>query len=360
MTSSSSSTRLLGVEPIRWAEGRLLLLDQSRLPAQEVWLELEDVAEVAAAIREMRVRGAPAIGVAAAFGVALAARASTARDMAAFRADLERAIALLRATRPTAVNLFWALERMRATAAACATPDEARARLLAEAMAIQVQDVEANRRIGRLGAELIPDGATVLTHCNAGALATAGYGTALGVIRAAREAGKQVRVVADETRPLLQGARLTAWELMRDEIPVILIVDGAAGSLMRRGLVTCVVVGADRIAANGDVANKIGTYQLAVLAREHGIPFYVAAPTSTLDLSLASGDAIPIEERRPEEVTRIHGVPIAPAGVEVLNPAFDVTPAAYVTAIITERGVARPPYEMSLRALARATDGEQG
>ncbi len=360
MTGSSSPTHLLGVEPIRWADGRLLLLDQSRLPAQEVWLELTDAADVAAAIKEMRVRGAPAIGVAAAYGVALAARTSQARDMAAFREDLEGAIALLRATRPTAVNLFWAVERMRAVAAGCRTPDEARARLLAEAMAIQMQDVEANRRIGRLGAELVPDGATVLTHCNAGALATAGYGTALGVIRAVREAGKQVRVVADETRPLLQGARLTAWELVRDGIPVTLIADTAAGALMRRGLITCVVVGADRIAANGDVANKIGTYQVAVLAREHGIPFYVAAPTSTLDLSLASGDAIPIEERRPEEVTRLQGVPIAPDGVEVLNPAFDVTPAAYVTAIITERGVARPPYEMSLRALVRATDGEQG
>jgi methylthioribose-1-phosphate isomerase len=360
MTSLSSSTHLLGVEPIRWADGRLLLLDQSRLPLQEVWLELVDAAEVATAIKDMRVRGAPAIGVTAAYGVALAARASRARDMALLREDLERAIALLRATRPTAVNLFWALERMRAAAAGCRTPDEARARLLAEAMAIQMQDVEANRRIGRLGAELVPDGATVLTHCNAGALATAGYGTALGVIRAAREAGKQVRVVADETRPLLQGARLTAWELLRDGIPVTLIADGAAGSLMRRGLITCVVVGADRIAANGDVANKIGTYPLAVLAREHGIPFYVAAPTSTLDLSLASGDAIPIEERRPEEVTRLRGVPIAPDGVEVLNPAFDVTPAAYVTAIITERGVARPPYETTLRALVRAMDGEQG
>jgi methylthioribose-1-phosphate isomerase len=360
MTSSISSPRLLEVEPIRWADGRLLLLDQSRLPLQEVWLELVDVAEVAAAIKDMRVRGAPAIGVTAAYGVALAARASQARDMAAFQEDLERAIALLRATRPTAVNLFWALERMRAAAAGCRTPDEARARLLAEAMAIQMQDVEANRRIGRLGAELVPDGATVLTHCNAGALATAGYGTALGVIRAAREAGKQVRVVADETRPLLQGARLTAWELARDGIPVTVIADGAAGSLMRRGLITCVVVGADRIAANGDVANKIGTYQVAVLAREHGVPFYVAAPTSTLDLSLASGDEIPIEERRPEEVTHLQGVPIAPEGVDVLNPAFDVTPAAYITAIITERGVARPPYETSLRALVRGTDGEQG
>jgi methylthioribose-1-phosphate isomerase len=353
MSTHTASPSSLGIEPITWANNHLRLLDQTRLPAEEVWLELDDEHAVAAAIKEMRVRGAPAIGVAAAYGVALAARRIAAGDMPFFLAHLDGAIALLGATRPTAVNLFWALERMRKVARACVTPDEARARLLAEALAIQTEDVAANRALGRLGAALIPDGATVLTHCNAGALATAGYGTALGVIRAACAAGKRVQVVADETRPLLQGARLTAWELARDGIATTLIADTMAGSLMRRGLISCVVVGADRIAANGDVANKIGTYQVAVLAKEHGIPFYVAAPTSTLDLTLASGDEIPIEERRPEEVTHFGGVQTAPDGITVANPAFDVTPARYVSAIITERGIARAPYEESLSNLLR-------
>lgn len=353
MSTHAATPASLGIEPIAWANDRLRLLDQTRLPTEEVWLEIEDEREVAAAIREMRVRGAPAIGVTAAYGVALAARRISATDMPAFLAQLEEAITLLGATRPTAVNLFWALERMRQVARSAATPDDARARLLAEALAVHSQDVAANRGMGRFGAELIPDGATVLTHCNAGALATAGYGTALGVIRAAREAGKTVKVVADETRPLLQGARLTAWELARDGIETTLIADTMAGSFMRRGLISCVVVGADRIAANGDVANKIGTYQVAVLAKEHGIPFYVAAPISTLDLSLASGDEIPIEERNPDEVTHVGGVRTAPEGITVANPAFDITPARYITAIITERGIARAPYEESLRNVMR-------
>jgi methylthioribose-1-phosphate isomerase len=351
MSTHSTPAHTTGIEPMAWANGRLRLLDQTRLPTEEVWLELVDDHQVAAAIKDMRVRGAPAIGVTAAYGVALAAACSTATEMPAFLAELEVAIERLAATRPTAVNLFWALERMRGVARRATTPDEARARLLAEALAIQTQDVQANRTMGSFGAELIPDGATVLTHCNAGALATAGYGTALGVIRAAREAGKQVRVVADETRPLLQGARLTAWELARDGIETTLIADTMAGSFMRRGLITCVVVGADRIAANGDVANKIGTYQVAVLAHAHGIPFYVAAPTSTLDLSLAGGDDIPIEERHADEITHFGGVQTAPDGISVANPAFDVTPAKYVAAIITERGIARPPYEESLRGM---------
>ncbi|MFN8557060.1 MAG: S-methyl-5-thioribose-1-phosphate isomerase [Dehalococcoidia bacterium] len=352
MNINAAPPRAGGVEPIVWSDERLRLLDQTRLPLAEVWLDLDDVRDVAAAIREMRVRGAPAIGVTAAYGVALAALRSRATDVPALLADIDAAVDLLGATRPTAVNLFWALRRMRAIAATQSSASALRGRLVAEACAIHAEDVAGTRTMGRHGADLIPDGATVLTHCNAGALATAGYGTALGVIRAAHEAGKGIRVIADETRPLLQGARLTAWELARDGIPTTLIADTMAGSLMRRGLITCVVVGADRIAANGDVANKIGTYQVAVLAHEHGLPFYVAAPTSTLDLSLPNGDAIPIEERGADEVTRFGGVTIAPEGIAVLNPAFDVTPARYVAAIITERGVARPPYEPALRALA--------
>ncbi len=359
MTGPSPAARSTGIEPIAWAGNHLRLLDQTRLPLAEIWIDLHDHREVAAAIRDMRVRGAPAIGVAAAYGVVLAAQQISGRPFPEFRAELEQAILLLGRTRPTAVNLFWALERMRTSMAAARTPDEARARLLAEALSIHTQDIEANRRMGRHGQVLIPDGATVLTHCNAGALATAGYGTALGVIRAAREAGKHIAVVADETRPLLQGARLTAWELARDGIPTTLIADTMAGSFMQRGAVTCCIVGADRIAANGDVANKIGTYQVAVLAKEHSIPFYVAAPISTLDLSLSDGSLIPIEERSAGEVTRFAGVQTAPEGVSIANPAFDITPARYVTAIITERGVARPPYTSSLQALAAGMEHQR-
>jgi methylthioribose-1-phosphate isomerase len=305
--------------------------------------------EVADAIRDMAIRGAPAIGVAAAFGVALGVRASAARGEA-LRAELERITSTLAATRPTAVNLFWALARMRRRFDREEEP-RVREALLEEARAIEAEDLAACRRMGDLGAALLPEGVRLLTHCNAGALATAGYGTALGVIRSAARQGKVKNVFADETRPYLQGARLTAWELTREGIPTTLIADSMAGALMARGEVDAVVVGADRIAANGDVANKIGTYTLAVLARENGLPFYVAAPLSTVDLGTASGDAITIEERAPEEVTHHGGRRLAPAGVAVRNPAFDVTPARYVTAIVTERGVARAPYAESLAGL---------
>ncbi|MGB6896210.1 MAG: S-methyl-5-thioribose-1-phosphate isomerase [Dehalococcoidia bacterium] len=339
-------------EPIAWTnEGRLRLLDQTRLPGEEVYLALDDHRQVAEAIRAMRVRGAPAIGVAAAYGLALAGRASPAGDLDALMADLQEAARELGEARPTAVNLPWALERATAAAGRAADAEGARRALLKEACRIHQEATKADRRIGHLGAELIPDGATIVTHCNAGGLATAGYGTALGVVRAAVEAGKRVHLLAGETRPLLQGSRLTAWELVRDGVPVTLMVDAAAGHIFRRCRVTCVLVGADRIAANGDVANKIGTYTLALLAQEHEVPFYVAAPTSSIDLSLADGEGIPIEERPPEEVTFIAGVRIAPEGVAVINPAFDVTPHGLISAIITERGIARAPYAEALRAL---------
>jgi methylthioribose-1-phosphate isomerase len=344
-----------GVMPIVWRTDSIAMLDQTLLPSEERWLELRDEHAVAEAIKNMRVRGAPAIGVAAAYGVALAGRRSATSDLDALLRDIDAAIAELSATRPTAVNLFWALERMRGAARRARSADECRALLVAEALAIDTENLEANRRMGRLGAELIPDGATVLTHCNAGALATNGYGTALGVIRAAHATGKQLQVFADETRPLLQGARLTAWELTRDGIPTTLIADTMAGSFMQRGQITCVIVGADRIAANGDVANKIGTYQVAVLAKEHGIPFYVAAPLSTIDLSVPSGAQIPIEERGDEEMRGFGSVLTAPDAVRVANPAFDVTPARYVTAIITENGIARAPYEASLEGLVEGS-----
>jgi methylthioribose-1-phosphate isomerase len=343
--------------PLRWSGGALHLLDQLRLPGEEVWLRCETEQEVAAAIRTMVVRGAPAIGCAAAYGVALAARRLAARPGPSgdLLAELDGAIELLRATRPTAVNLFWALDQMRdaardaARTTAGAGVDAIVSALEARAQAIQADDIAMCRRIGQHGAALVPDGAAVLTHCNAGALATGGYGTALGVIRAAREAGKAVRVLADETRPFLQGARLTAWELVRDGFDVTLIPDGAAAFLMSRGEVSCIVVGADRIAANGDVANKIGTYGLAVAAARHGIPFYVAAPTSTLDPATATGADIPIEERAGDELLSLGGVALAAAGARARYPAFDITPAELVTAIITDRGVARPPYGESLR-----------
>ena len=339
----------MSMTPIAWSDGHLRLLDQTRLPQEEIWLALTDHRQVAEAIRSMRVRGAPAIGVAAAYGLALAAAAGSRSDRDELLAELRAAAGELAATRPTAVNLSWALERVLTAAQAAPDAEAVRGVALAEAQRIQREDVEANRRLGRLGAELVPDGATVLTHCNTGALATAGYGTALGVVRAAVERGKRLRVVATETRPQLQGARLTAWELAREGIECTLIVDSAAGALMRRGAIDLVIVGADRIAANGDVANKIGTYPLALLAREHGLPFYVAAPTSSIDLSLPTGDDIPIEERSPEEVTAWGGHRIAPEGVTVENPAFDVTPHRLIAAIITERAIACPPYAESLR-----------
>jgi len=331
---------------IAWRDDRLVLLDQTRLPEAEVYRECRSWVEVAEAIRTLQVRGAPAIGVTAAFGVALAARASRAETFEGLQQDVEAAIAGLGATRPTAVNLFWALGRMRRCLEAHrALPlPEARARLLAEARAILEEDIAANRRLGAHGAGLITEGARVLTHCNAGGLATAGYGTALGVIRAAQEAGRRPFVWVGETRPVLQGARLTAWELAREGIPHAVIADVAAASLMARGEVDLVVVGADRIAANGDTANKIGTYSLAVLAEAHGLPFYVAAPTSTIDPALPSGAAIPIEERDAREIRELAGRPLAPAASPVRNPAFDVTPARLITAIVTEQGVHRPPY----------------
>ena len=334
------------ISPVRWAHDRLVLLDQRLLPTQEIERACRQWEDVAEAIRTLVVRGAPAIGVAAAFGVALAARESGATTFDGLRADLEAACRGLAATRPTAVNLFWALERMKRVAlAARAQPlDQLRARLLAEAQAIHDADVAANRAMGAHGAALVPANARILTHCNAGALATAGYGTALGVIRAAHAQGKVARVWVDETRPVMQGSRLTAWELVREGIPHRLIADVVAASLMARGEVDLVVTGADRIAANGDTANKIGTYALAVLAHHHRVPFYVAAPLSTIDPALPSGERIPIEERDAEEVRRVGAQQTAPAESPVYNPAFDVTPARLIAAIVTERGIFRPPY----------------
>ena len=338
------------VETIQWTEAGVVMIDQTRLPVEEKYVTCRTYEEVAEAIRGMVIRGAPAIGVAAAMGVALgvlhAGEVQLDRQM-------ETICDTLAGTRPTAVNLFWAIERMkRLYASVRGQPiGEIRRRLVEEAQAVREEDIAINRAIGRNGAALVPDHKTVLTHCNAGALATAGYGTALGVVRAAIESGKQVDVFADETRPFLQGARLTVWELQHDGIPVTLITDNMAGHFMKSGRIGCVVVGADRIAANGDVANKIGTYPVAVLAKENGVPFFVAAPISTLDLTLASGGQIPIEQRAPSEVTQVFGTPVAPLGTAVENPAFDVTPSRYVNAIITEKGVARAPYEESLRKL---------
>jgi len=341
------------VETMRWRRGRLELLDQTLLPEKIVFRPLKTYGEVSRGIRDMLVRGAPAIGVTAAFGMTLAARAGARMKPAAFRRHMEKAEKVLASSRPTAVNLFWALERMRLlmNENAQLTPAAIAEKMEEEALTILQEDIEINRSMGRHGAALIDDGEVVLTHCNAGALATAGYGTALGVIRAAWEGGKRISVLADETRPRCQGAKLTAWELSREGIPVTVIADTAAGSFMRRGLVNKVVVGADRIAANGDVANKIGTYQVAVLARENRIPFYVAAPVSTIDFGLKSGDEIPIEERHPSEVTSISGRRITPRGVPAGNPAFDVTPARFVTAIITEKGAVRKPFRRSIAGL---------
>jgi methylthioribose-1-phosphate isomerase len=343
MPAEATETTKETLLPIKWLlEGKVCFLDQTRLPHEEIWLETGDYQVVAEAIRRLQVRGAPLIGVAAAYALALAACAGEPLDAAA---------AELRSTRPTAVNLSWALDRCLRSIDGVAQPQEIRKRLIREATAIHKEDIAANRRIGEYGAKLLGnDAQSILTHCNAGALATGGYGTALGVIRSADEGGCRRSVFVDETRPLLQGARLTAWELARDHIPCTIIVDSAAGSYMRRGEIDAVITGADRIAANGDVANKIGTYQLAVLATENNIPFYVAAPTSTIDLSLASGDEIPIEQRSPDEVTSLRSERLAPVGmaVQAENPAFDVTPNTYVTAIITENGVAVPPFTESL------------
>jgi methylthioribose-1-phosphate isomerase len=343
----------MSIKPILFENGVMKMIDQRLLPTEELWLEYDGYREVAEAIRSMVVRGAPAIGVAAAFGAAFGARDVAADDFEGFWPAFEEVCEHLAATRPTAVNLFWALDRMKAYARANRSLplDELKLRLLDEAAAIAQEDERINRSMGRFGEPLIPQDARVLTHCNAGALATGGYGTALGVIRAAVEAGKKVAVLADETRPFLQGSRLTAWELARDNIPVTLICDNMAGYLMSKGDIDCVIVGADRIAANGDVANKIGTYTVAVLAREHGLPFYVAAPISTIDFSIPDGSHIPIEERDAREVTHSGDRRMAPEGIAVRNPAFDVTPARLVSAIITERGVVRGDYLQGLREL---------
>jgi methylthioribose-1-phosphate isomerase len=343
----------LKVETLRWRDAALEMIDQRVLPARVEYRRYDSAEGVAEAIRTMVVRGAPAIGCAAAYGVALGALRLASHPPASFTEDLERAFRLLAASRPTAVNLTWALDRQRRVAAEMhgAAPRDIADALLAQAHAIRAEDIACNRAMGRHGAALVPDNARILTHCNAGALATAGHGTALGVIRSAVAAGKRVQVLADETRPFLQGARLTAWELMQDAIPVTVIADSAAGLLMSRAEVDLIIVGADRVAANGDAANKIGTYPLAVLAQRHGIPFYVACPLSTLDLSLKHGGLIPIEERGAEEVTGTAGVRWAPEGVGVRNPSFDVTPASLITALITERGIVYRPDRDKLRAL---------
>jgi methylthioribose-1-phosphate isomerase len=338
------------VETIQWTSAGVVMIDQTRLPREQVFVTCKDYLEVADAIKTMVIRGAPAIGVAAAMGVALGVLKT---DPEKLDAEFPLICETLAATRPTAVNLFWAIDRMKKLYASVKGEPIAavRERLIQEAQLIRLEDIAICEAIGQNGAAFVPDNKTVLTHCNAGALATAGYGTALGVIRAAVAAGKNIDVFADETRPFLQGSRLTVWELMQDGIQATLITDNMAGHFLKSGRIGCVVVGADRIAANGDVANKIGTYSVAVLAKENNIPFFVAAPISTLDLTLPSGDLIPIEQRAASEVTHVFGVPVAPEGIGVENPAFDVTPNRYVTAIITERGVARAPYTESLRAL---------
>jgi methylthioribose-1-phosphate isomerase len=340
---------------IAWNDDAVVMIDQRKLPSAEVYVSCRTAAEVAKAIRTMVIRGAPAIGVAAAMGIALGLRRSGATGTKQFTTEFQKTCDLMAATRPTAVNLFWAIEKMKRVFADAAqggcSVDEIKQRLEAEARRIHDEDVESCRTMGAHGAALVPQDARILTHCNAGALATAGYGTALGVIRAAAEQGKKVAVLADETRPFLQGARLTAWELLKDGIDTTVITDNMAGAMMRLGNVDLVVVGADRIAANGDVANKVGTYAVAVLAKEHGIPFYVAAPISTIDLDTPDGSTIPIEERPDREVTHVGSSRLTPEGARIRNPAFDVTPHKYVTAIITERGIGRAPYTESLAAL---------
>jgi methylthioribose-1-phosphate isomerase len=341
------------IKTLQWTDAGVCFIDQTRLPTEEIYVTCATYQEVADAITTMIVRGAPAIGVAAAMGIALGVRNSKAASTAELKPEFDEICRVLGATRPTAVNLFWAIRRMQDKFAGLQDKPVPviQQELIAEAQRMHVEDIAANQAMGKHGAVLLPATGGVLTHCNAGALATAGYGTALGVIRAAVESGKKLQIFADETRPFLQGSRLTAWELMKDNIPTTLISDNMAGAIMRQGKINAVVVGADRIAANGDVANKIGTYTVAILAREHGIPFYVAAPISTVDLNTADGSQIPIEQRASTEVTHLAGKQIAPDGVGVENPAFDVTPNRYVTAIITERGVARPPYAASLHAL---------
>ncbi len=339
------------MKAIEWLGNKVRILDQTRLPQEEVYLELSDHRSVASAIVELKIRGAPAIGVCVAYGMALGALEIESKSRVEFLKKLQGISSTLAATRPTARNLFQALERMQKVAEAGKDIDQIKKALIAEAVKIHAEETEADQKLSQLGAELIEDGFTILTHCNTGTLATAGYGTALGVIKQAAEQGKKLKVLVTETRPLLQGARLTTWELKQAGVPFTLITDSMAGYFMRRGEVNCVIVGADRIAANGYTANKIGTYSLAVLANAHGIPFYVAAPTTTIDLSLTSGYQIPIEQRSPEEVTHIKGVSIAPEGTDAANPAFDITPSQYITAIITERGIIRKPYIERLKAI---------
>ena len=346
---------------IAWEDDAIVMIDQRKLPGQEVYVRCRTAAEVAKAIRAMVIRGAPAIGVAAAMGLALGMKRSKQTGTKNYTAEFTKLCQLMAETRPTAVNLFWAIERMKRSLSAGVlageSTDQITARLEAEAHAIHDDDVACCRAMGRHGAEVVPDkseGARILTHCNAGALATAGYGTALGVVRAAVEQGKRVQVFADETRPFLQGARLTAWELVRDHIDTTVITEGMAGPLMRAGEIDMIVVGADRIAANGDAANKIGTYTVAVLAHEHQVPFYVVAPCSTIDLATASGDDIPIEQRSEKEMTHLGPTQLTPVGVKVRNPSFDVTPHRYISGIVTEHGIVRAPYAESLRAMVQA------
>ena len=336
---------------IEWLDDRLRILDQSKLPEQECFLDLVDYRHVASAIKEMKVRGAPAIGIAAGYGIALGAQGIAGENKDEFLNQLDGLVQTFVSTRPTAVNLFRAIGRMKRAATGDSVPEIKRA-LVKEAKQIHQEEIEATRRLSQLGAGLIKDGFNILTHCNAGALATGCHGSALGIIEAAAEQGKRISVFADETRPLLQGARLTTWELQQEGIPVTLITDSMAGYFMNQGKIDCVIVGADRIAANGDVANKIGTYTLAVLARENSVPFYVAAPSSTIDLLLPSGAEIPIEQRDPEEVTQFRGIRIAPEGTHAANPAFDITPHSYITAIITEKGIITEPYSNRLGKIA--------
>jgi methylthioribose-1-phosphate isomerase len=345
------------IQTLEWTPRGVVFIDQTKLPTEEVYVTCTTHQQVADVIRNMVVRGAPAIGVAAAMGIALGVKNSPAENGADLKKDFDEICETIRQTRPTAVNLFWAIRRMteKFERIRIRPIPQMKQDLIEESQRMHAEDIAANQAMGRHGAALMPSSGGVLTHCNAGALATAGYGTALGVIRAAVEAGKKIHVYADETRPFLQGSRLTAWELVKDGIPTTVIADNMAGVMMAQGKIGAIVVGADRIAANGDVANKIGTYTVAVLAKEHGIPFYVAAPISTVDLATPDGSKIPIEQRNPREVTHIAGKQMTPDGVEIENPAFDVTPAKYVAAIITERGIARAPYEQSLAQLAKQT-----
>ena len=342
------------IQTLEWTDSGVRFLDQTKLPVEETYVTCRTCEQVADVIRDMVVRGAPAIGVAAAMGIALGVKQSKAETTAELKQEFDRCCELIGKTRPTAVNLFWAIRRMKEKFESLRIRPlpQIKQALIEEAQRMHAEDIAANQAMGRLGATLMPATGGVLTHCNAGALATCGYGTALGVIRAAVEQGKKIHVYADETRPFLQGSRLTAWELMKDGIPTTVISDNMAGAVMKQGKIGAIVVGADRIAANGDVANKIGTYTVAVLAKEHGVPFYVAAPFSTIDLETPDGSKIPIEQRNTKEVTHIAGKQMVPSGVAVENPAFDVTPARYITAIVTERGIARAPYDKSLAKLA--------